>query len=103
MNRLVIVARLREGARAEAEALLAGGPPFDPEVTGLARHGAYLTEDSVVFVFEDHDVEWEIDDMLGDLLHPEVAKAVDSWRSLLDGPPKLSREAYFWAREGSAR
>lgn len=102
MKRLVIVARLREDALARAEELLAGGPPFDPEDTGLERHGVYLTEDSVVFVFENHDVEWEIDDMLGDLLHPEVETAVDSWRSLLDGPPKLAREAFFWTREESA-
>jgi hypothetical protein len=31
MNRLMIVARLREGVHEQAEALLAAGPPFDPE------------------------------------------------------------------------
>ena len=52
MNRLVIVARLREGAQLEAEALLRKGPPFDPEGLGFHRHAAYLTTGEVVFVFE---------------------------------------------------
>ena len=42
MNRLMIVARLREGAHEDAEALIAGGPPFDSEELGFHRHGAYL-------------------------------------------------------------
>jgi len=52
MNHLVIVARLREGKHEEAEALLRGGPPFDPQELGLHRHGAYLSASEVVFVFE---------------------------------------------------
>ena len=31
MNRLMIVARLVDGAHEDAEALIANGPPFDPE------------------------------------------------------------------------
>ena len=46
MNRLMIVARLREGAHDDAEALMAGGPPFDPEELGFYRHAAYLTSSS---------------------------------------------------------
>ena len=34
----------------EAEALLRGGPPFDPEELGLHRHGAYLTATEVVYL-----------------------------------------------------
>jgi hypothetical protein len=37
MNRLMIVARLREGAHEEAETLIAAGPPFDPEEVGFHR------------------------------------------------------------------
>ena len=42
MNRLLIIARLREGAYEQAEALMAAGPPFDPEELGFHRHAAYL-------------------------------------------------------------
>jgi len=38
VNRLMIVARLREGAHQEAEALIANGPPFDAEELGFHRH-----------------------------------------------------------------
>ena len=37
MNRLMIVARLRDDAHDEAEVLLREGPPFEPESVGLER------------------------------------------------------------------
>jgi len=47
MNRLMIVAKLREDAYDEAEILLREGPPFDPEAFKLDRHaltpGAYVS------------------------------------------------------------
>ena len=66
MNRLLIVARLREGAHEEAEALIAAGPPFDPEELGFHRHGAYLTAGEIVFLFEAPEVEWLVNDIVDD-------------------------------------
>ena len=48
MDRLMIVARLHDGAHEAAEALLAKGPPFETEELGFHRHGAYLTNGEVV-------------------------------------------------------
>ena len=96
MNRLVIVARLKEGKHEEAETLLRSGPPFDPEELGLHRHGAYLTATDVVFVFEAPEVQWVVDDIVDD---PVLSTALAPWRALVDGPPRMAHERYYWARE----
>ena len=100
MQRLVIVAPLAEGAHHRASDLLAHGPPFELAGTNLDRHAVYLTESEVVFAFDGSDVEWEVDDLTEEI--PEVGPAIEAWRPLLAGPPRIAREAYFWTRTGAA-
>jgi len=95
MKRLVIVARLLEDAHEEAEALLAAGPPFDPEQVGLERHSAYLTASEVVFVFEGAEVEWVVNDLIDD---PRVASFMSPWVNLVDATPRLAHERFHWSR-----
>jgi hypothetical protein len=101
MQRLVIVVPLAEGAGKRAAELLEHGPPFEPAATNLDRHGVYLTENEVVFTFDGSDVEWEVDDLADDSL-PDVGPTIEQWRELLSGPPRIAREAYFWARASAA-
>lgn len=96
MNRLMIVARLRDGKHQEAEALLRKGPPFDPEELGFYRHGAYLTAGEVVFFFEAPEVEWIVNDIVDD---PILSSAFGPWHALIEGPPRLAHERFFWTRE----
>ena len=96
MNRLMIVARLREGAHVEAEALLQKGPPFDPEELGFHRHAAYLTAGEVVFVFEAPEVEWIVNEILDD---PVIAAALEPWRTIIDGTARLAHERFYWSRD----
>jgi hypothetical protein len=96
MNRLMIVARLREGAHAEAERLIAAGPPFDPEALGFHRHAAYLSAGEVVFVFEAPEVEWIVNDIVDD---PVLSAAFGPWHALIDGTPRLAHERFYWTRE----
>jgi hypothetical protein len=95
MNRLMIVARLRDDAYDEAEVLLREGPPFEPEVVGLERHAAYLTAGEVVFVFEAPEVEWRVNELIDD---PVIASFFAPWEKLVDGPPRLAHERYYWSR-----
>jgi hypothetical protein len=76
--------------------LLESGPPFDPEELRFHRHGAYLTQREVVFLFEAPDVEWIVNDILGD---PAMAPAFAPWQELLDGPPRLAHERLYWSPE----
>ena len=96
MNRLVIVARLKDGAHEKAESLLKQGPPFDPEELRLHRHGAYLTQSEIVFAFEATEVEWIVNDLIDD---PVISSAFAPWQELIEGIPRLAHERFFWSRE----
>jgi len=95
MNRLMIVARLRDDAHDEAETLLREGPPFDPEQLGFERHGAWLTASEVVFFFEAPEVEWIVNDLID---NPAVAVFFGPWEKLIEGTPRLAHERYYWSR-----
>lgn len=94
MKTLMIVARLRDDAHDEAELLLHEGPPFDPEAVGLDRHSVYLTAGEVVFVFEAHEVEWIVNELVDD---PAIASFFAPWEKLIDGTPRLAHERYHWS------
>jgi hypothetical protein len=49
MERLAIVAHLKEGSEIRAGELLVHGPPFDLAETGIVRHSIYLSASEVVF------------------------------------------------------
>jgi hypothetical protein len=98
MNRLMIVARLKEGAHEQAEALLREGPPFDPEELGFDSHSAYVTAGEVVFTFEAPEVEWIVNDLVDD---PLLSRAFGSWERLIEGTPRLAHERFHWSREES--
>ena len=95
MNRMMIVARLRDDAHDEAETLLRQGPPFEPEEIGLEGHSAWLTAGEVVFVFEGHEVEWVVNDLID---NPAVAVFFAPWEKLVEGTPRLAHEHYHWSR-----
>src|SRR5437870_10113647 len=97
MERVAIVARLKEGSQNRAAELIAEGPPFDLTETGIVRHSVYLSASEIVFVFEGHQVEWMVNDLIDDpRFHPEFQSAVDQWRTIVDGPPRIARERFGW-------
>ena len=100
MEQIAIVARLKGGAEPRADELIAQGPPFDPSGSGLERHVIYLSADEVVFVFEGTEVEWIVDGLVDELFNGPMIAALDDWRPLLEGNPRIARPAYSWKREG---
>lgn len=98
MERVAIVARLKEGTGPRAAELIAAGPPFDLVETGIVHQRVYLSAGEVVF--EGHQVEWMVDDLINDPFRPKLQSAFDAWRSIVDGPPRIARERFGWeARE----
>jgi hypothetical protein len=82
MDRYVIEARLKPGTAADAERMLAAGPPFDPAAVGLSGHGAYLTDDAIYLTFE------------GDAPHTVALQLardhfveISRWQSVITGLP----------------
>ena len=96
MERVAIVVRLKEGSGPRAAELIAAGPPFDLAGTGIAHHSVYLSAAEVVFVFEGHQVEWMVDDLINDPFRPELQTAFSAWRSIVDGSPRIARERFGW-------
>jgi hypothetical protein len=99
MERVAIVVRLKEGNGPLAAELIAGGPPFDVAGTGIVRHSVYLSAGEVVFVFEGHQVEWMVDDLISDPFQFALQSEFDQWRSIVDGSPRIARERFGWEAE----
>jgi hypothetical protein len=98
MERVALIARLKPGSEEQAAQLLSTGPPYDPGERGLSRHAVYLSAGEVVFVFEGDEVEWIVEEMVSEPASGSLAAALDAWRELVDGPPRIARAAYAWQR-----
>ena len=99
MERVAIIARLKEGSEQRAAELVAAGPPFDLADTGIVRHSIYISPSEAVFVFEGNGVEWIVDELIDEPFHYELQRALDQWREIVDGPPRVARERYGWQLE----
>ena len=101
MERVAIIVRLKPGAETRAAELISAGPPFDPEASGFERHTVFLSATEVMFVFEAHQVEWLVDALVDEPFHWMLAEAMEAWRPLVDGPPRIAREVFSWARHSA--
>ena len=96
MKRIAIVATLKPDGYERALELLEEGPPFDVGSGVFERHAVYLSRHEVVFVFEGPEVEWKLDDLVGDFLQPKLKETFAEWRNAIDGGPRIAREAFYW-------
>ena len=99
MDKVAIVARLNAGAEPRAAELVREGAPFDAEASGLARHVVYLSAGEVVFVFEGHEVDSIVDSLISDPFHWPLLRAIEAWRPLIDGNPRIARPTYEWEHD----
>lgn len=102
MERLALIARLKPGSEPQAKELIAKGPPFDLRESGFVRHSAFLSATEVIFVFEAPQVEWLVDSLVHEPFHWPLRDALDEWRPLVDGQPRMAREQFFWERDRPA-
>jgi hypothetical protein len=98
VRRTAVIVPIEPGTHETARALLAGGPPFDPEAIGLDRHQVFLTTDEVVFLFEPRLGEPALEALLAE---PELLEAAAAWQDVLAGPPRIAESVYSWTRLGS--
>ena len=94
-RRLAIILPLHEESREAVRALLAAGPPFDPETLGLDRHQVFLTASEAVFVFESDLGASGLEPLLQ---QPELWQSAAAWHDHLAGPPRIAEDAFSWAR-----
>lgn len=94
-RRLAVVIPLHEGSRQAVRSLLAAGPPFDPETSGLDRHEVYLTVSEAIFVFESRLGEKTLEPLLE---QPELWQSAAAWHEHVSGPPRIAEDVYSWVR-----
>ena len=94
-RRLAVVLPLREESHAAVLALLAGGPPFDPDALGLERHQVYLTATEAIFIFESKLGADALEPLLRD---PELWQSAVAWHEHLAAPPRVAEDVFSWTR-----
>jgi hypothetical protein len=94
MERLVLTARLRQGAHERALELATTGMQTHPSTSGFERLSVYLSESEVVFLIEAPDAEGLVRQVLND---PVRATEVSPWLPLFDGPLHHAHEVYHWS------
>jgi len=47
-------------------------------------------------VFEGHEVEWIVDQLVDEPFHYELQRALEEWREIVDGQPRIARERFGW-------
>ena len=97
VERLAVIAKLKEGAAEQAAILVRRGPPFDPGENGFERHAVYLTGDQVIFLFEGDAADRSVQEIL---TNGSRSAALGAWGTLLDQVPQLAVEGYYWKRTG---
>jgi hypothetical protein len=101
VERIAIVASLKPGAAGRARELVAAGPPFELRSSGIERHSVFVSAGEVVFVFEGHQVEWVVDELIDGPFHHKLQRAFDDWRAIVDGRPRIAREEFGWKGDGA--
>ena len=52
-------------------------------------------------MFEGHQVEWIVDELIDDPFQHELQSAFDLWRAIVDGSPRIARELFGWQADGA--
>jgi hypothetical protein len=99
VERIAIVAGLKPGMEERARKLLEGGPPFDVAAAGATRHVVYASTSDVVFVFEGHELERRLHEIVSAPFESALTSALDQWRDAVDGPARIARAVYAWEAE----
>ena len=94
VQRLVLTARLRPGAR-ERALELAGALRTHPGTSGFEQLSVYLSEYEVVFLVEAPEAELLVREFLND---PALGTEVGPWVPLFDGPLHRAQEVYDSSR-----
>jgi hypothetical protein len=94
-RRIAVVLPFREEAREAVRALLAEGPPFDPEALDLDRHQVFLTASEAVFIFESKLGADALEPLLQE---PRLWQSVAAWHDHIAGPPRIAEDVFSWER-----
>lgn len=94
-RRLAVVLPILEDSHDAVRALIADGPPFDPEQLGLDRHQVFLTASEAIFIFESRLGADALEPLLQD---PALWQSASAWHEHLAGAPSIAEDVFSWTR-----
>jgi hypothetical protein len=95
---IALVVPLKPGSGEAVRALLAQGPPFDPEqLPELEHHQVFVSDAQVIFAFQSSGT---VDAFAARLVDPDLLQAALAWREHIAGPPQIAEGVYSWTRTG---
>jgi hypothetical protein len=93
---IALVVPLKPGSDEAVRALLAQGPPFDPEqLPELEHHQVFVSDEQVIFAFQSSG---GVDAFASRLVDPDLLQAALAWREHVAGPPHIAEGVYSWTR-----
>jgi hypothetical protein len=92
VERVVLIAALKPGAREQALDLLQKSADASEQERVAQRQGIFLSDRDAVFFFEGRDAGASIHELVND---PVRSTMLSPWLPLFEGPLHLAREAYF--------
>jgi hypothetical protein len=92
VERVVLIAALKPGAREQALDLLQRSAEASEQERGTQRQGVFLSDRDAVFFFEGRDAGASVRELFND---PVRSTVLSPWLPLFAGALHLAREAYF--------
>jgi len=93
LDKVVLIARLKDGARGRAEELLSEEVRADAPEDAFERGTIFLSDTDVVFLLEGAGAAEAARAILDD---PVRSTVIEPWLPLFDGPLHQAREAHSW-------
>jgi hypothetical protein len=93
MDKVVLLARLKDGAREHAQELLTDEARANAPEDAFERGTIFLSDSEVVFLLEGADAAEAVRAILDD---PVRSTVLTPWLPLFEGPLHRAREAYSW-------
>ena len=93
MDQVVLLARLKDGARERAEQLLTDEARANAPEDAFERGTIFLTDSEVVFLLQGANAAEACRAILND---PARSTVITPWLPLFEGPLHQAREAYSW-------
>jgi hypothetical protein len=93
VDKVVLLAHLKDGARERAEQLLTAEARADAPEDAFERGTIFLSDHEVVFLLEGADAAEAVRAILND---PVRSTVITPWLPLFDGPLHEARKAHSW-------
>jgi hypothetical protein len=94
LARVAVVLPIEATAQDRVREILAAGPPFDLEASGIDGYHVFSTGNEVIFILDASDPS-RLQRLVANL---DLTAAAEAWRQHAAGPARIAEEAFSWSR-----